>query len=69
MMSQNGLIEKLQSLGLTQRQLAKRLGVHESHISLIFSADRQPGKKFLAGVLREFPELGEDVMEYLEGEK
>ncbi len=65
-MNEDGLIQKLKALGLTQQELGDRIGVSQRLVSAVFRKERQPGKKFLAGVLREFPELGLDVMEYLE---
>ncbi len=51
-------IKRLQTLkGLSDTQLARQIGVDLSTWSKIKSGDRNPGGRFLRGVINAFPEL------------
>ncbi len=47
------------------KELAERLGVHFTLIAHIRAGRRQVSKKMLGRILREFPELTQDVMALL----
>lgn len=51
------------SQGWGERELAEAIGVDHSHVNRVLNAKRQPGPKFIAGMVR----LGlrfEEVFEY-----
>ena len=50
---------------LTIKGMALRLGVSPSMLRMVYSGRRSPGRKFLRGVLRAFPELRDEVHLFL----
>lgn len=48
----NYLLEYKQSKGLTNKELAEQIGVHESTISRILNGKKGIGYKFIAGAFR-----------------
>ena len=50
-------------------EMAKQLGVTRSLLSLVKRGKREPGVKFIKGVMRTFPEMTLVVMNYLAGKE
>jgi transcriptional regulator with XRE-family HTH domain len=50
---------------VTIKGMALRLGVSPSMLRMVYSGRRSPGRKFLRGVLRAFPELRDEVHLFL----
>lgn len=69
MTNNDGLIraieERQQIEGLTLGAMAEKLGIAQSYLSMILRGHRVPGRKFLAGVLKAYPELGNEVAVFL----
>lgn len=42
---------------LSEREFAKAIGVSHSTVNRVINGKRNPGSKFIAGVLRNFPDL------------
>lgn len=59
------LIKRQRSLGLTDVEFARRLGIHQSYWSLIKAGRRRPGRRFLAGVATQFPDLQPECLIFL----
>ena len=51
--------------GLTIEDMALRLGVSTSMVAMVFCGSRNPGQKFLRGVLRAYPQLRDEVYTFL----
>jgi len=51
--------------GLTVEDMALRLGVSTSMVAMVHCGSRNPGQKFLRGVLRAYPQLREEVYSFL----
>jgi transcriptional regulator with XRE-family HTH domain len=50
---------------LSEREFAKAIGVAHSTVNRVLNGKRNPGSKFIAGVLRNFPDLAfEQVFSY-----
>lgn len=68
-MSQNELLGRLQEiqrfLGSTDREFAARLGITHSYWVMLRNGKRSPGRKLFVGVIKAFPELEEDALDYL----
>lgn len=66
------LIERLQSiqdnLGLNDSQLARKLGIERSYWSQMKNGHRELGRRALRRILRQWPELREDVLAYIEAD-
>ena len=66
----NGLIEDIKELqilrGISDAQLARQAGVDGSTWSKIKSGKANPGRKFLSGLVRIFPELHLSILQSLE---
>ena len=59
-------IEKLaKSKDLTRTQLAALLGISENYLYRIKKGDRNPGRGLLSAIIREFPELQSEVLDYM----
>lgn len=67
--SMNNLVEDIKNLqtfrGLSDKELAQKLGVDPSTWSKIKNGHRPPGGKFLRAVAKQFPELRKALMGYL----
>jgi transcriptional regulator with XRE-family HTH domain len=50
---------------LTIEDMALRLGVSPSMLGMVYSGRRNPGRKFLTGVLRAYPHLLDEVHVFL----
>ena len=50
---------------LSNHAMALRLGVSASMLSMVYAGRRCPGRKFLSGVLRVFPQLYSEVYLFL----
>jgi hypothetical protein len=50
---------------LTLGGMALRLGVSSSMLGMVYSGRRNPGRKFLRGVLKAYPHLREEVHLFL----
>ena len=63
------LVRRLRSAqlneGLTDEDMARRLGVSSSTLWMLYRGRRRPGAKLLRGMLRAFPELRAEVYAYL----
>lgn len=59
--------EEQKKLGLSDRKLAQRLGIDNSHWSRIKRGHLPPGHKFLSAVAHEFPELQPLVFQVITG--
>ena len=51
--------------GLTIEDMAGRLGVSGSMLGMVYLGKRNPGRKFLHGVLLAYPELRDEVHRFL----
>ena len=51
--------------GLTLDDMALRLGVSQSMLGMVYAGKRNPGRKFLAGLLKAYPRLREEVHLFL----
>lgn len=71
MEKQDGLIAKAAALqvarGLTDREMAQRMGIDRSMWTFLRNGRAQPGRKTLQGLLAGFPELTTDVLLFLRG--
>jgi len=59
------LQEKQRDLAISDRQLAQYLGVSLSLLRQVKGGTRNPGVKFLSGLVKAFPDLILPVLEYL----
>jgi len=50
---------------LTIEGMARRLGISPSMLGMVYHGQRNPGPKFLRGVLGAYPQLGDEVHRYL----
>lgn len=50
---------------LTVEDMALRLGVSTSMLVMVYCGRRNPGRKFLRGILRAYPQLRDDVCLFL----
>jgi hypothetical protein len=50
---------------LTMEAMALRLRVSTSMLGMVYSGRRNPGRKFLRGVLRAYPNLRDEVYRFL----
>lgn len=50
---------------LTSDDMAIRLGVSTSMLVMVYCGRRNPGHKFLRGVLRAYPQLRDEVYQFL----
>ena len=50
---------------LSNKGLALRLGVSKSMVGMVYQGRRNPGPKFLRGVLKAYPELRDEVYSFL----
>jgi transcriptional regulator with XRE-family HTH domain len=50
---------------LTIEDMALRLGVSTSMLAMVYSGRRSPGRKFLRGVLKAYPQLRDEVHAFL----
>jgi len=68
-MNENGLIkaiwERQKIEGLTLAEMASKLGISESYLCRIYQGRREPGRLFLEGVLRAYPDLQGEVTLFL----
>lgn len=53
------------NLGLSKADMADRLGVSESTYRKVIAGTRTPGRRFLSGVVDQFPELAPQVWAFL----
>lgn len=51
------LREYLKVNGISEAEFAKKIGVAHSTVNRVLNGKRNPGGKFISGVLKEFPEL------------
>ncbi|MGE7114342.1 helix-turn-helix transcriptional regulator [Lysinibacillus sp. NPDC047702] len=51
------LSDYLKQNNLTEREFAKLIGVAHSTVNRVLNGKRNPGSKFIAGILKRFPEL------------
>ena len=51
------LCDYLKQNNLTESEFAKLIGVSHSTVNRVLNGKRNPGSKFIAGVLMSFPEL------------
>lgn len=63
------LVEKLKAkqeeCNLNESEFADRLKLSRATWYLIKNGDREPSREFLSAVMREFPELTVEIMNYL----
>lgn len=63
------LVRKLRGLqhdrGLTLTAMSDELGISTSLLSMVYSGQRIPGRKFLRGVIRAYPQLHNEVYLFL----
>jgi len=50
---------------LTVEDMALRLGVSRSMLVMVYCGQRNPGRKFLRGILRAYPHLRDEVCLFL----
>ncbi len=50
---------------LSNKGMAMRLGVSPSTLSMVYQGRRNPGPKFLRGVLKAYPRLRDEVHSFL----
>jgi len=50
---------------LTIEDMAIRLGISTSMLGMVYSGRRNPGRKFLRGVLNAYPQLRDEVYQFL----
>jgi len=50
---------------LSNKGMALRLGVSPSTVSMVYRGCRNPGPKFLRGVLKAYPQLRDEVYSFL----
>ena len=68
-MNDNNLIkaiqerQRIENLNLTE--MADKLGVSVSYLSMVYSGKREPATKLLSGVVRCYPELTNQVAIFL----
>ena len=59
-------IEQKQEIdGLNLGEMAEKLRIAQSYLSMVYAGHRVPGRKFLAGVLKAYPELADEVALFL----
>ena len=59
------IIEKQKELALSDASFSRELGISRPLWALLKSGKREPGMKFIKAVMRMFPELTVDVLQYL----
>lgn len=68
-MDRDGLILKIKirqlDEGLNLAGMADKLGVSPGTLSRVYNGKRIPGRKFLSGILRAYPDLQEDIALFL----
>ena len=69
MMIINQLVEIQRREGLTDTEIAQRLGFHPISWNRIKKGRANFGEKFLRAVLKAYPELTLDVMSYLQAKE
>lgn len=52
---------------ISDSEFAKKLGIDITYLRKFYEGDRNPGRKLLAGLSREYPELGPWISLYLQG--
>ena len=50
---------------LTIEDMARRLGISPSMLGMVYNGQRNPGRRFLQGVLRTYPHLRGEVYLFL----
>jgi transcriptional regulator with XRE-family HTH domain len=50
---------------LTVEDMARTLGISPSMLGMVYSGQRNPGRRFLQGVLRAYPHLRNEVYLFL----
>jgi len=68
-MTRIDLVERLRETGLTQVELARRLGVSQAAVSFWFRGKRTPSWEVIRRMARAFPEMTDDVVEVLLGDE
>jgi len=68
-MTRTDLVEKLRETGLTQVELARRLGVSQAAVSFWFRGRRTPSWEVIRRMARAFPEMADDVIQVLLGDE
>ena len=56
---------KQEDEGANMTQMAKKLGISLSLLSLVYNGLRPAGKKFCRAVVREYPDLKDTIAQYL----
>ena len=51
--------------GLTIEDMARRLGVSGAMLGMVYLGKRNPGRKFLRGVLKTYPDMAAEVHRFL----
>ena len=51
--------------GLTIEDMARRLGVSGAMLGMVYLGRRNPGRKFLRGVLKSYPAMAEEVHHFI----
>lgn len=51
--------------GLTIEDMAHRLGISGAMLGMVYLGRRNPGRKFLRGVLKAYPSLSDEVHRFL----
>lgn len=51
--------------GLTIDDMARRLGVSGAMLGMVYLGRRNPGRKFLRGVLKAYPSMTDEVHRFL----
>jgi len=59
------LKKREQQKNLSTVEMAKRLGIAPSYLYMFYSGKRNPGRKLLGAVIREFPDLNPIVSVFL----
>lgn len=59
------LEERRRNLGISDEKFARLLGVSRSMWSQVRSGNKEPGERFIGGVMREFPTLTDACVVYL----
>lgn len=59
------LVAKQRERGLTDAEFASSLGASRPMWSMVRSGHKRPGRKFLQGVMRRYPDLTSECLAYL----